>query len=69
MYYSCNWEEVIYRSNNAQENVLLMKLVSQAIQINSRPFYLTGLKYFRVTLVAVLKVIYNNELILKHYIV
>ncbi|XP_062127698.1 odorant receptor 74a, partial [Drosophila sulfurigaster albostrigata] len=57
MYYSCNWEQIIYRSSNARENVLLMKLVFQAIQINSRPFFLTGLKYFRVTLVAVLKVI------------
>ncbi|XP_034483148.1 odorant receptor 74a [Drosophila innubila] len=57
MYYSCKWEQVIYHSNNVQENVLLMKLVSQAIQINSRPFFLTGLKYFRVTLVAVLKII------------
>ncbi|KAH8395043.1 hypothetical protein KR215_006063, partial [Drosophila sulfurigaster] len=57
MYYSCNWEQIIYRSSNARENVLLMKLVFQAIQINSRPFFLTGLKYFRVTLVAVLKII------------
>ncbi|KAH8365635.1 hypothetical protein KR093_002885, partial [Drosophila rubida] len=60
MYYSCNWEQIVYRSSNTNENVLLMKLVYQAIQINSRPFFLTGLKYFRVTLVAVLKVIYDN---------
>lgn len=33
-----------------------MKLVNLAIQITSRPFFVTGLKYFRVTLVAVLKV-------------
>ncbi|EDW69059.1 odorant receptor 74a [Drosophila virilis] len=57
MYYCCDWEQVIYKSSNAQENVKLMKLVTMAIEINSRPFYLTGLKYFRVTLVAVLKII------------
>ncbi|XP_060658885.1 odorant receptor 74a [Drosophila nasuta] len=46
MYYSCNWEQIIYRSSNARENVLLMKLVFQAIQINSRPFFSHGLKIF-----------------------
>lgn len=34
----------------------LMKLVKLSIQLNSRPFFVTGLKYFCVTLVAVLKV-------------
>ncbi|KAH8398819.1 hypothetical protein KR222_007961, partial [Zaprionus bogoriensis] len=57
VYYSCDWEQVIYRSSNTRENVQLMKLVTLAIQLNSRPFCVTGLKYFRVTLVAVLKII------------
>lgn len=56
IYYTCDWEQIIYRSNNTPENVQLMKLVKLSIQLNSRPFFVTGLKYFRVTLVAVLKV-------------
>ncbi|XP_023179353.2 odorant receptor 74a [Drosophila hydei] len=57
MYYTCDWEHIVYKSSNAPENVQLMKLITLAIEINSRPFCLTGLKYFRVTLVAVLKII------------
>lgn len=33
-----------------------MKLIVLSIQLNSTPFNLTGLKHFRVTLTAVLKV-------------
>ncbi|EDW17826.1 odorant receptor 74a [Drosophila mojavensis] len=57
MYYSCEWEQIIHKSSNASENVELMKLITLAIAINCRAYCLTGLNYFRVTLVAVLKII------------
>uniref|UniRef100_A0A6P4ECV0 Odorant receptor 74a-like n=1 Tax=Drosophila rhopaloa TaxID=1041015 RepID=A0A6P4ECV0_DRORH len=55
MYYTADWEQVVNQSQNVGENVKLMKLVTLAIQLNSRPFFITGLKYFRVSLTAVLK--------------
>lgn len=58
MYYSCEWEQIIHKSSNASENVQLMKVITLAIAINCRAYCLTGLNYFRVTLVAVLKVSY-----------
>ncbi|XP_022215387.2 odorant receptor 74a [Drosophila obscura] len=57
MYYTADWEQVVHQSKNLQENLRLMKLVILAIQLNSRPFFITGLKYFRVSLAAVLKII------------
>ncbi|XP_017840390.1 odorant receptor 74a-like [Drosophila busckii] len=57
MYYSCGWEQIVYHSPNAQENIKLMKLISRVIQIYSVPVSLTGFKYFRVTLEAVVKII------------
>ncbi|XP_030384601.1 odorant receptor 74a [Scaptodrosophila lebanonensis] len=57
MYYTSGWEQIVYHSSNVRENVLLMKMLTLAIEINSQPFFLTGLKYFRVTLVAVVKII------------
>ncbi|KAH8360880.1 hypothetical protein KR084_010186, partial [Drosophila pseudotakahashii] len=58
MYYTADWEQVVHRSDNVGENVKLMRLVRLAIQLNSRPFFITGLNYFRVSLTAVLKVGY-----------
>ncbi|EDW79562.2 uncharacterized protein Dwil_GK20347, partial [Drosophila willistoni] len=57
MYYLCDWELIVHQSHNAGENVQLMKLLTMAIEVNSRPFFLTGLKYFRVTLAAVIKIL------------
>ncbi|XP_017080322.1 odorant receptor 74a [Drosophila eugracilis] len=57
MYYTSGWEQVVHQSSNVKENVKLMKLMTLAIQLNSKPFFITGLNYFRVTLVAVLKII------------
>ncbi|XP_017111702.1 odorant receptor 74a [Drosophila elegans] len=57
MYYTADWEQVVHQSDNVGENVRLMKLVSLAIELNSRPFFMTGLKYFRVSLTTVLKII------------
>ncbi|KAH8380195.1 hypothetical protein KR009_009439 [Drosophila setifemur] len=57
MYYTSDWEQVVHHSDNVSENLRLMKLVTQAIQLNSRPFCVTGLKYFRISLTAVLKII------------
>ncbi|BFF98646.1 odorant receptor 74a [Drosophila madeirensis] len=57
MYYTADWEQVVHQSNNRLENLRLMKLVTLSIQLNSRPFFITGLKYFRVSLAAVLKII------------
>ncbi|XP_030384621.1 odorant receptor 35a [Scaptodrosophila lebanonensis] len=57
MYYESKWEQVMYLSTNTCENVRLLKLVVVAIEVNAKPFYVTGLKYFRVSLIAVLKIL------------
>lgn len=56
MYYQTQWEQVIYYSTNPCENLRLMKLVALSIELNCRTYYMTGLKYFRVSLQAVIKV-------------
>lgn len=63
MYYTSDWEQIVHQSEDVAENLRLMKLVTLAIELNSRPFFITGLKYFRVSLTAVLKVpicLYSN---------
>ncbi|KAH8286153.1 hypothetical protein KR054_003262 [Drosophila jambulina] len=57
MYYTSDWEQIVHMSDDVAENLRLMKLVTLAIELNSRPFFITGLKYFRVSLTAVLKII------------
>ncbi|KAH8257170.1 hypothetical protein KR038_005165 [Drosophila bunnanda] len=57
MYYTSDWEQIVHQSEDVAENLRLMKLVTLAIELNSRPFFITGLKYFRVSLTAVLKII------------
>ncbi|XP_062123316.1 odorant receptor 74a-like [Drosophila sulfurigaster albostrigata] len=57
MYYCGDWEQIIYRSDNAEENKKLMKLVILSIELNSTPFSLTGLNYFTVTLTSVVKIV------------
>ncbi|KAH8413556.1 hypothetical protein KR009_012276 [Drosophila setifemur] len=57
MYYHTNWELVLEHSTNPQENLKLLKLINLAIEMNSKPFYVTGLKYFRVSLQAGLKIL------------
>ncbi|KAH8406600.1 hypothetical protein KR215_009014, partial [Drosophila sulfurigaster] len=57
MYYCGDWEQIIYRSDNAEENKKLMKLVILSIELNSTPFSLTGLNYFSVTLTSVVKIV------------
>ncbi|XP_017058921.1 odorant receptor 74a [Drosophila ficusphila] len=57
MYYTADWEQIVHQSENAGENVKLMRLLTLAIELNSRPFFITGLNYFRVSLTAVLKII------------
>ncbi|KAH8407250.1 hypothetical protein KR222_011314, partial [Zaprionus bogoriensis] len=56
IYYCGDWEQIVYHSTNTRENVKLMKLIALSIQLHSKPFHLTGLKHFRVTLVTVIKV-------------
>lgn len=56
MYYLSRWEEVIYYSTNPRESVRLLKLIALAIEVNYKPFYLTGLSYFQVSTQTVLKV-------------
>lgn len=56
MYYQSNWEQVLYYSTNPHENLRLLKVVVIAIEMNCKPYYMMGLKYFRVSLQAVLKV-------------
>ncbi|KAH8319389.1 hypothetical protein KR067_006801 [Drosophila pandora] len=57
MYYTADWEQVVHKSENIEENRRLMRLLTLAIQLNSKPFFVTGLKYFRITLTTVLKII------------
>ncbi|KAM8706064.1 hypothetical protein ACLKA7_010364 [Drosophila subpalustris] len=44
MYFCGDWEQIIYCSQNVAENVKLMKLIVLSIELNSKPFSLTGLK-------------------------
>ncbi|EDW64332.1 odorant receptor 35a [Drosophila virilis] len=57
MYYQSNWEQVLYYSTNPYENLRLLKVVVIAIEMNCKPYYMMGLKYFRVSLQAVLKIL------------
>lgn len=62
MYYLSRWEEVIYYSTNPRESVRLLKLIALAIEVNYKPFYLTGLSYFQVSTQTVLKVKKTNSI-------
>lgn len=62
MYYLTHWEQVLEHSINPQENLRLLKLINLAIELNSKPYYVTGLKYFRVSLQAGLKVSLQEEM-------
>lgn len=64
MYYCCGWEQIVNRSENTQDNIKLMKLIVLSIELNSTPFNLTGLKYFRVTLSTVLKVNFKSTYVI-----
>ncbi|SPP81839.1 odorant receptor 35a [Drosophila guanche] len=57
MYYLTHWEQVLVHSTNTQENLRLLKLINLAIEMNSKPFYVTGLRYFRVSLQAGIKIL------------
>ncbi|XP_017067079.2 odorant receptor 35a [Drosophila eugracilis] len=57
MYYLTHWEQILQYSTDPQENLRLLKLVNLAIEMNSKPFYVTGLNYFRVSLQAGLKIL------------
>ncbi|XP_032575315.1 odorant receptor 35a isoform X3 [Drosophila sechellia] len=57
MYYLTHWEQILQYSTNPGENLRLLKLINLAIEMNSKPFYVTGLKYFRVSLQAGLKIL------------
>ncbi|EDW89732.1 uncharacterized protein Dyak_GE19395 [Drosophila yakuba] len=57
MYYLTHWEQILQYSTNPSENLRLLKLINLSIEMNSKPFYVTGLKYFRVSLQAVLKIL------------
>jgi len=56
MYYLTHWEQILQYSTSPRDNLRLLKLINLAIEMNSKPFYVTGLKYFRVSLQAGLKV-------------
>ncbi|EDV99286.1 odorant receptor 35a [Drosophila grimshawi] len=57
VYYLTRWEQAIYYSSNRRENLRLMKVVAVAIELNHKPYYMTGLKYFSVSLQAVVKIL------------
>lgn len=56
MYYESKWEAVIQHSSNAKANVRLMKFVTLSMAINKKPFNLTGMNFFHVSLAAALTV-------------
>nr|UZH23377.1 odorant receptor 74a-like [Anastrepha ludens] len=49
-YYASGWEKVIHKSPNTKANVRTMKLITLAISFNQRPFMLTGMRFFYVSL-------------------
>ncbi|KAI8042138.1 odorant receptor 35a [Drosophila gunungcola] len=57
MYYLTHWETILEHSTDPKENLRLLKLINLAIEMNSKPFYVTGLKYFRVSLQTGLKIL------------
>ena len=57
MYYaSTEWNRIIEKSNNVEENLKLMKLVLLSMQLNVRPLKLTGLNFFDISLHTVITV-------------
>lgn len=59
MYYLSNWEDVILNSPNTQQNVHLLKVIALAIELNQKPFSLTGFNFFSISLESVLAVSKN----------
>ncbi|XP_037958895.1 odorant receptor 74a, partial [Teleopsis dalmanni] len=57
MYYNCNWELVVERVSDAKKNVHLMKLIMLAIATNQQPISITGLNFFSVSQLVVLKIL------------
>uniref|UniRef100_A0A1I8QED4 Odorant receptor n=1 Tax=Stomoxys calcitrans TaxID=35570 RepID=A0A1I8QED4_STOCA len=57
MYYESKWELIMQRSMNPKVNVRIMKLVNMAITINSKPFSLTGLNFFSVSLTSAVAIL------------
>lgn len=58
-YYMSNWEDIILKSSNTEDNIKLMKLIILSIELNQKPFYLTGFNYFNVSLATVVTVSSN----------
>ncbi|XP_036329321.1 odorant receptor 74a-like [Rhagoletis pomonella] len=56
-FYESSWELVIHQSKDSNANVRLMKLLVLAIGTSQKPFTLSGLNYFSVSLTAVLKIL------------
>lgn len=54
-----NWEDIILKSSNTEDNIKLMKLIILSIELNQKPFYLTGFNYFNVSLATVVTVSSN----------
>lgn len=54
-----NWEDIILKSPNTEDNIKLMKLIILSIELNQKPFYLTGFNYFNVSLATVVTVSSN----------
>ncbi|XP_013101482.2 odorant receptor 74a [Stomoxys calcitrans] len=56
-YYMANWEDIILKSSHTLDNIKLMKLITLAIELNQKPFYLTGYNYFNVSLATVIAIL------------
>lgn len=55
-----NWENVILNSAHTANNIDLMKLIILAIELNQKPFALSGYNYFAVSLASVVSVSPSN---------
>ncbi|XP_073821542.1 odorant receptor 35a-like [Musca autumnalis] len=57
MYYESKWESIIQHSTDTKANVRLMKFITLTIAINKKPFNLTGMNFFDVSLASALTIL------------
>ncbi|XP_073826837.1 odorant receptor 35a-like [Musca autumnalis] len=57
MYYESKWESIIQHSTDPKANARLMKFITLAIAINEKPFNLTGMNFFDVSLASALTIL------------
>ncbi|XP_055905230.1 odorant receptor 74a-like [Eupeodes corollae] len=50
MFYHCNWEQIVFRSTNRKDNIILMKKINAAILIYHNQIKLNGFGFFSISL-------------------